>query len=104
MFIQPITSIIPISSIAPISSQKAEALDGSGNQIPFKSIFTDALNNVKETDQNLQSEIQKVVMGETDDLHSVGIASTKAGLAVDLVIQLRNKALDSYNEIMRMGV
>lgn len=101
MFLQPITSLAPISPL--IKPNKVEGAGGE-NQIPFKSMFTDAVNSLKETDQNLQNEIQKVVLGETDDLHSVNIASTKAALALENVVQLRNKALDAYNEIMRMGV
>ncbi len=101
MILQPITKI---STLEELLHNKNNINVVSENQIPFKSLLENAINNVKETDSNLKIEVQKLATGETDDLHNVNIASTKAALALDMVVQLRNKALDSYNEIMRMGV
>ncbi|WMJ24252.1 flagellar hook-basal body complex protein FliE [Paludicola sp. MB14-C6] len=101
MILQPISNIKPLAEL----TQKNMTIGvNSGSQIPFKSLFEDAMNSVKESDANLSTEIQKVATGQTDDLHSVNIASTKASLALEMFVQLRNKALESYNSIMQMGV
>ena len=42
--------------------------------------------------------------GQLDNPAELTIASTKAGYAVDLLIQLRNKAVDAYNELMRISM
>lgn len=70
----------------------------------FGSIFQDAINNVVETENAYQHEKYKLATGQTDDVHTVPIAGAKAQLSVDLLIQLRNKALDAYNEVMRINL
>lgn len=43
-----------------------------------------------------------LVTGQVDDVAQVMIASEKARLAIELAVQLRNKAIEAYQEIMRM--
>ena len=40
----------------------------------------------------------------SEDAHSVMIASSQAQLAVDMLVSLRNKALEAYNEVMRISI
>lgn len=101
MFLQPITNI---KSFEEIAKKNIAPAQGAENQIPFKNMFEEAVQNVKETDATLQTEITKVATGQVDDLHNLNIVSTKASFALNTVIQIRNKALDAYNEIMRMGI
>ena len=42
--------------------------------------------------------------GQIEDAHTVMIAASQAQVAVDMLVQLRNKALDSYNELMRISL
>ena len=42
--------------------------------------------------------------GQLDDAHSLPIAEAKAALSVEVLVALRNKAMESYNEIMKMSV
>lgn len=97
-----ITPIQAIHSIADLS--KTSQASGTGNALPFQDLFQDAVNNVKTTDSNLNDELYKLTTGQSDDLHNVIISSQKATLSVQLLVQLRNKALDAYNEVMRMSV
>jgi flagellar hook-basal body complex protein FliE len=101
MFLQPISNIKPLEEL---SQKKPIAVESNNSQIPFKALFEDALNNVKESDEQLAAEIEKVATGQTDDLHNVNIASIKAELSLEMFVQLRNKALDAYNSIMQMSV
>ncbi|WP_411676477.1 flagellar hook-basal body complex protein FliE [Caproicibacter sp.] len=97
--------IVPIQKINPLEDMGASG--GSAAQpagLPFQSLFEDAVNNVKQTDATLNTEVYKMTTGQSDNLHDVVIASQKASLSVDLLVQMRNKVLDSYNEIMRMSV
>lgn len=101
MFIDPIRPIIGINDIGDIkktSNSKEE------NNLSFKSIFEDALNNYVDAEAQVDEDIYKLSVGESDDLHNLMINTKKAELSLELVIQLRNKALDAYNEIMRMGI
>jgi len=61
----------------------------------------------ENTEQNLQIADQAVLksnMGENVDLHEMMIAMEKADISLRLMVQLRNKAIDAYHEIMRMQV
>ncbi|HCS10818.1 MAG TPA: flagellar hook-basal body complex protein FliE, partial [Clostridiales bacterium] len=73
-------------------------------ELSFKSIFDTAIDNYKNAEAEVDKDIYKLSIGETDDLHNLMINTQKAQISLDLVIQLRNKALEAYNEIMRMGV
>ena len=42
--------------------------------------------------------------GKIDDLHTLMIETEKADLALQFTLQVRNKLLDAYNEIMRMQI
>ena len=44
----------------------------------------------------------KLITGEVEDLHQVMIAAQKASITLDLTIQVRNKVVEAYQEIMRM--
>jgi len=70
----------------------------------FSAMLSDALENVN----NLQTESTKAtesfINGETDNIHSVMLTSSKANLALQMTIQVRNKVMDAYNEIMNMQV
>ncbi len=101
MFIEPIKPIIGINDIndlKKVSNSKEE------NNLSFKSIFENALNNYVEAETQVDEDIYKISVGESDDLHNLMINTKKAEMSLELVIQLRNKALDAYNEIMRMGI
>ena len=61
----------------------------------------------ESTEQNLQLADQTVLKantGESVDLHEMMIAMEKADISLRLMVQVRNKAIDAYHEIMRMQV
>ncbi|HHV50855.1 MAG TPA: flagellar hook-basal body complex protein FliE [Clostridiales bacterium] len=98
---------MPISSIGNVNLQSGmEPLfkTNSNNDlyIPFKDVLKNAVDNARETQRVAEEDIINVLTGQTDDLHTVIINSVKAELALQTLVQLRNKALDSYNEIMRI--
>ena len=48
--------------------------------------------------------VRKLALGEADNLHQVMINLEKAKLSFELVVQVRNKLLDAYQELMRMQI
>ncbi|MEG1050356.1 MAG: flagellar hook-basal body complex protein FliE [Oscillospiraceae bacterium] len=77
---------------------------GSANEIPFKDVFSGAIKDVVDTDRQVTQDVEMLVSGQTDDLSGLMIDMNKAQLSVSLLVQMRNKALDSYNEIMRINL
>jgi len=96
-----------IENIKPINASQINELNKPKEKISelaFKSIFDTAIENYMNAEAEVDKDIYKLSIGETDDLHNLMINVEKAQISLDLVIQLRNKALEAYNEIMRMGV
>ena len=100
MFITPITPLGEISGLKTMQADSAK----SGNELPFKEIFTTAIQNLKETEINSNNNNTLLALGDIDDLHTLGIDATKALLAERLVVELRNRAMEAYSEIMRINV
>lgn len=99
--------ITPVNGIN-VASELASSIGSTENKdefyIPFKDILANAVDNVNATQRVAEQDILNVLSGQTDDLHTVIINSAKADLAFQTLVQLRNKALESYNEIMRMSL
>ena len=99
MFIEPIQPIKGLNQINELNKTPNKKSESS-----FKSIFSNALESYTQAENKVDEDIYKLSVGESDDLHNLMINTQKAELSLDLVLQLRNKALDAYNEIMRMGI
>jgi flagellar hook-basal body complex protein FliE len=82
---------------------KTAQAENSGNGM-FKSIFENAVKDVTDTQSKLEQQQYLLSTGQIDDVHNVTIAASEAQLSVDMLIQLRNKAVESYNELMRISL
>ncbi|MBQ8790162.1 MAG: flagellar hook-basal body complex protein FliE [Ruminiclostridium sp.] len=103
MFIVPLTSsITPMERTMGANAVKqTEQEDGEAT---FLDVFKSLVDNVKETDAQVQQDAIDLMLGEIDDLAQVQVNLEKAATAVDLLVTVKNKAVDAYNEIMRMNV
>ncbi len=70
----------------------------------FEEMLKVHLSNVNNLQQAADTAIEKLVTGEEKDVHNTLIAMEKSGVAFQLTMQIRNKALEAYQEIMRMQV
>ncbi len=70
----------------------------------FKEMLYDAIDTVSDLQRNADELMTKLAIGETQDLHQVMIAVEEVNLALQLTLQIRNKMLEAYQEIMRMQV
>jgi flagellar hook-basal body complex protein FliE len=104
--ISPIGAIAPptASALAPVTSTGAtnptEAAAGSNPA----GAFTDSLNAAAGAQNQADGLMTKAATGELTDLTAVMSAMTEAQLSTQLTVALRNKAVESFNEIMRMQI
>lgn len=70
----------------------------------FGSIFKSAIQNVKDTDAEFVNAQYLLATGQLDNPAQLNLAAYKNEIAVDLLIQLRNKALDAYSELTRLSI
>lgn len=102
MSTQFITPIIPtISVLEGNSTTKVGKLEGDSL---FTSVFQNAIKNVTDSENELAGQEFLLATGQIDDAHTVPIAAAKAQLSVDLLVQLRNKALEAYKEIVNINI
>jgi flagellar hook-basal body complex protein FliE len=98
MQINPLSSGSVIDSISPFKQDEKK----SGKS--FSEILNQSLENAKQTEQNNKEANLELLAGEDSSLHDSMIEAEKAELALELTIQIRNKVIDAYNEVMRMQV
>lgn len=80
------------------------SVENSGDDNFVTSIFKEAIENVRETDAEFVNAQYLLATGQLDNPAQISLAAYKNEIAVDLLIQLRNKALDVYNQLTSMSV
>ena len=100
MTIPAIGSLPSLSSIGGAGATKAtpDAAESFGNMI------TEGLDNLQETQSTADKLATQAATGDLTDLHDYMIASTQASLTTELTVAVRNRAVESFQEIMRMQV
>ncbi len=101
MFIVPITSFTGLELDTQVSNNATQV---NKAVIPFSQIFNTAVENLKETQAQSAKDAYDLAMGNIDDLHRIMINSEKAAAALELTVQLTNRAVSAYKEISSMQV
>jgi len=70
----------------------------------FADTLNEAISSVNEMQLQSDQKVQELATGKTDDIASVMITSEKADIALRAMVQVRNKIIDAYQEIMKMQV
>ena len=106
MVIHPIQLLMPAEGnigvksidVAPVYS------NFSSSGVSFKKLLQNNLNKVNEMQLLSHQESIKFATGESDNLHELMITLEEAKLALQLAVEVRNKILDAYQEIIRMQI
>ncbi|MCS7044462.1 MAG: flagellar hook-basal body complex protein FliE [Bryobacteraceae bacterium] len=92
----------------PSSPVRAPELPGvarpSGPAESFSSAVAAAVNTVDAGQKSAEAEIRRFLNGEGVDIHQVALAQQQAQLSFELFLQMRNKVVQAYQEIMRMQI
>lgn len=92
------TTIQPTNETTKVNRTPFEA------QQTFANVLKDAISNVNSQQLASDEVTKKLISGEDIDLHEVMIASQKASITLNATIEVRNKVIEAYQEIMRMSV
>lgn len=95
--------ITPIQTPAGIPPVQLPAVGKSAHG-GFQSVLTEAIGRVEQFQQNSQATIGRFLSGEEEEVHKVALATQQAELAFDLFVQVRNKVVSAYQEVMRMQI
>jgi len=82
--------------------QSSQTLAEDKSSTGFGEILKDAISTANELQKQSDQEIQKFMAGESQDLHTAVIAMQKADLSFQMMMQVRNKIVQAYQQIMNM--
>lgn len=97
---------MPISPIGHIPLIPPGRMAGPG-QAPaggFSTVLKEAVGRVEGMRGEAAGAIDRMLSGEGEELHTAVLATQKAELAFELFLQVRNKVVQAYQEIMRMPI
>lgn len=98
-----ITPIKPWEPVGDLLAQQKITTRGSEAAL-FRDVFKNAIQQVQDAQADVETKQYLLATGRLDDAHSLPIAEAKAALSVDVLISLRNKTIESYNELLKMSV
>ena len=81
--------------------QKGDDVDTA---TPFSGVLADSLNTVRGLQTDVKDKVRGMVMGEDVELHDVMIASSKSEVAFNLLLEVRNKMIDAWEQLSRSSV
>jgi flagellar hook-basal body complex protein FliE len=105
MSIDPIAAVGGISGLSginPLASASAASGANASSGVDFAGILNQGLGNLQALQTKSDGLAVQAATGTLTDVHDYMIASNEASLATELTVAVRNKALDAFNEIMRM--
>ncbi len=89
---------LPAVPLAPSGAPGIAAGDGFGK------VLDGLVSGVTSAQDSAQAMTRKVLLGETDQLHQSVIARQEASVSFALMVEVRNKLVESYQELIRMQV
>lgn len=97
----------PISRVGDkgmISPQPVQGIKTEKDSESFSTVLNKFIDDVNSLQNNADKSIEKLAAGEITDVHQVMIAVEEANTAMEFMLEIRNKIVEAYQEIMRMPV
>jgi flagellar hook-basal body complex protein FliE len=109
--ISSISSTLPGAQLNPLEGVQKPRIggiaDGMRTQAPtetFGTMLDGLVTNVSNKQTEATELTKKVLLGDSDQLHTSVIAMQEASVAFTMMVEVRNKLVESYQELMRMQV
>ena len=96
--ISPISIPANIGSIAP-NVQAPSVTSSSGE---FRGVLEGAIQKVEQTRAQASQAVEGFLSGDSQELHTAILATQRADIAFELGLQIRNKVISAYQEVMRL--
>ena len=99
-------TIIPITRMGPIEGleQGTAGNTAAAGNTSFSDVLRDAVRSLQETQAASQADGYNLAMGNLDNLGALMLNSSKAEAALTLAVQMTNRVVNAYKEIMQMQV
>lgn len=96
--IAPITSVPAVA--APLRINPTEAAQPGA----FQALLSQSIGTVEQTRTGAEQSVERFLSGEGEELHRVAMQTQQAELSFELFMQVRNKVVQAYQDIMRMQI
>ncbi len=91
-----------LKSLIPLSLGRKEESGGAGDS--FGKMLKDSVEEVNQMQSEADRSIEQLIAGESKNLHETMIAMEKASISFQLMMEVRNKIIEAYQDVMRMQV
>ena len=95
--VSPIQGISPGMAVPELGSATTPSSGGN-----FHSLFEEAVRRVDDYQKDAAQSIDKLMSGESQEVHQTILSAQRAELSMEFFLQMKNKAVQAYQEIMRM--
>jgi len=99
--------LIPTNALTGLSGAGQAGQAGKAGELPgdsFRDVLLKSLNQVNELQQDASTAIEDLQTGKRNDLETVLMATAKADTAFQMLLSVRNKVMDAYDELKQIRV
>ncbi len=97
-----------IEPIAAISSQvgvdMASAMTSGADKASFQNFLSNEVSSVNAKVVDADNAVRELAMGKAENLHEVMISLEEAKISFELMVQVRNRLVEAYQEVLRMRI
>ncbi len=90
-----------IALVAPVVGNVPAEVPRTADGRSFQDVLQDFVQQVDQTQHQYDQAIDAVQSGESDNLHRVMLAQNQAQISLKLAVEVRNKLVEAYKEVMR---
>ena len=91
----------PLGGVTP---ERPVSIQPSGEAVPFKNILGNIIKDVDQLHKTAHKTTEKLITGKLEDVHQVMVAVEEAKISFRLMMEVRNKMVEAYKEVMKMQV
>ena len=101
-----INNVQAMNQITPLQKNESiqQATQDEKRKVSFSNVLKNAIEKVNEAENESNVKTEALAEGKVDDLHDVMLSAQKAKVMVETAVQFQQKAIDTYNEVMRMQI
>ncbi|MDK2562681.1 flagellar hook-basal body complex protein FliE [Romboutsia sedimentorum] len=106
---EPVTNIVSKSNIftqgignIPLDKKIVSESGNEAEKVEFSDIIKDAINKVNEKQVNANENIESLIKGENVTMHDVMLSMQESQISMQLMLEVRNKLFDAYQEVNRV--
>ncbi len=99
-----IDKIMSVNSISPIQQKGISSIRAPKEKVDFTNSLQDAMSNLIETEKTNADNIAQIALGDLSNINEAMVSIVEADLTLQFTMQVRNKIVDAYKEIMSMQI